>query len=68
MHSQSPGVQGARAASFVHHNRFAELSGDDTVSVLPQGVPGVVETAQANPVRIVEGGGECPVRVQTLDI
>ena len=47
VHSQSPGVQGARAASFVHYNRFAELSGEDTVSVLPEGVPGVVENAQA---------------------
>ena len=37
VHSHSQGVEGARAASFVHQNRFAELSGDDTVSVLPQG-------------------------------
>ena len=35
VHSHSQ--EAARAASFVHQNRFAELLGDDTVSVLPQG-------------------------------
>ena len=37
VHSHSQG-EGVGAASFVHHDRFAELSGDDTVSVLPQEV------------------------------